>query len=117
MTENAKSHTESCAHGVYCQFHPDALGANDQERDRLHAELAALRAQVAYYEGPQKQPGRITLVPAEQRAPLYAAYKAAREWADRNGESYSDDGIIQAAVKAYRAELVTQAKQASGVSA
>ncbi len=80
------------------------------------AERNRLRAQVAYYEGPQKQPGRINLVPAEQRAPLYAAYKAAREWAEKNGESYTDDGIIQAAVKAYRAELIAQAKIAAGVT-
>ncbi|WP_371409756.1 DUF550 domain-containing protein [Micromonospora zamorensis] len=48
------------------------------------------------------------LVPAEQRAPLYAAYKAAREWAEKNGESYTDDGIIQAAVRAFDAERRAQ---------
>ncbi|GHJ11194.1 hypothetical protein TPA0907_55610 [Micromonospora humidisoli] len=50
-------------------------------------------------ESPRRRTPRI--VPYAERAPLYAAYQAAREWADQHGESYTDDGIIQAAVKAY----------------
>ncbi|WP_431895821.1 hypothetical protein [Micromonospora haikouensis] len=48
---------------------------------------------------PRRRAPRI--VPYAERAPLYAAYQAARDWAEQNGESYTDDGIIQAAVKAY----------------
>lgn len=42
---------------------------------------------------------RVT-TPAE-RAPLYAAYRAARQEARQAGVAYQDDGIVQAAVKAY----------------
>jgi hypothetical protein len=76
-------------------------------------EIVRLRAQIAFYEGPQKQPGRVSLVPAEQRKPLYAAYKAAHDWAEKNGSDHTDDAMIQAAVKAYRTELIVQAKQAA----
>ncbi len=43
------------------------------------------------------------LMTENERAPLYAAYQAARDEAERCGGSFTDDGIIQAAVKAYAA--------------
>lgn len=143
MTTDNTTTTDRCTHGGDCTLHPESQGLHNYDDADLRAELEQwratfgenalrdaqriiaerdqLRAQVAFYGGPQKQPGRVSIVPAEQREPLYAAYKAAREWAEQNGESYTDDGIIQAAVKAYRAELIVQAKataeQAAGVSA
>ncbi len=130
---------DRCTHGGDCTVHPGEGRLHNYDADELRAEVEQwratfgesalknaqavlaerdrLRAQVAFYEGPQKQPGRVTLVPAEQRAPLYAAYQAAKEWAEMNGASYTDDGIIQAAVKAYRAELIAQAKNAAGQAA
>jgi 3-oxoacyl-(acyl-carrier-protein) synthase len=49
---------------------------------------------------------RASVVPYEQRKPLYAAYRAAHEEAERIGETCSDDRIILAATKAYEAALV-----------
>jgi hypothetical protein len=50
------------------------------------------------------------LTTPEERAPLYAAYQAARNEAEEVGGSFTDDSIIQAAVKAYAAELTAQGR-------
>jgi hypothetical protein len=50
------------------------------------------------------------LTTPEERAPLYAAYQAARAEVDRIGGNLSDDSIVQAAVKAYEAKLAEQGR-------
>lgn len=56
----------------------------------------------------EPRPGGPRFVPYAERAPLYAAYRAARAEADRIGGVLSDDSIIQAGVKAYEAERRAQ---------
>lgn len=58
---------------------------------------------------PRPAPARVT-TPAE-RAPLYAAYAAARAKAAEVGADYHDDGIVQAAVKAYETEEIARLRR------
>lgn len=53
------------------------------------------------------------VVPPQERAPMYAAYRAAHAEAERLGGEVYDDRIIQAAVNAY-ADQVTQLEQGEG---
>jgi hypothetical protein len=57
-------------------------------------------------EKPRPAPARVTT--AAERAPLYAAYAAARAKADELGVDREDDAIIQAAVKAYETEEIAR---------